>query len=55
MRKKDEVICSASKKLFKLVNGYAMLFIENKKKTEKKQKEKKAYHSNHYLLGYYLK
>ena len=39
--KKDEVICSANKKLFKLVNVYVMLFIENKNKTEKKQKEKK--------------
>ena len=32
-----------------------MLFIEKKNKTEKKQKEKEAYHSYRYSLGYYLK
>ena len=41
MSKKDEVICSANKQLLKLVNVYVMFFIENKKKAEKEQTEKK--------------
>ena len=41
MSKKDGVICSANKQLLKLVNVYVMLFIEKKKKAEKKQKGKK--------------
>ena len=43
MSKKGEMICSSNIQLHKLVNVYAMHFIENKKenKTQKKQKEKK--------------
>ena len=43
MSKKGEMICSSNIQLRKLVNAYAMHFIENKKenKTQKKQKEKK--------------
>ena len=57
MSKKDEVICSSNKYLRKLVNVYIMLFIQKKKKTEKKLKKnkEKAYYTYHYSLGYYLK
>ena len=42
MSKKDEVICSSNKYLRKLVNVYIMLFIQKKKKTEKKLKKKQG-------------
>ena len=41
MSKKDEVICSGNKQLRKLVIVYVMLFIENRKRKQKRNKEKK--------------